>query len=177
MAFILEDGTGVAGANAYVDPAYVTAYLTDRGRETENTWSTRSEAEQKVACIKATDYIELMNSARFAGYKEFPDTPQGLSFPRILLADREGRPVTGIPEKIKQAAAEYSVRALAAELLPDPSLSSVGGEIIETEQVVGPIKNRVKYQPGTTSAVIIKPYPAADRLLAEFWRPSGGTYR
>jgi len=58
MTLILENGSGVIGANSYADAAYVLAYLTDRGREAENLWSTSDTAAQETFIIQATDYVE-----------------------------------------------------------------------------------------------------------------------
>lgn len=68
MAFIVEDGTGSnANANAYVDVAFVTTYLTDRNRQTENSWDSSTSAVQQASIIKATDYIDRKFFNRFKG--------------------------------------------------------------------------------------------------------------
>ena len=71
MAFMIEDGSGVVNANAYVTEAFALTYLTDRNRETENTWSTRTSAIRQAAIIAATDYIETRWRALFKGNKKF----------------------------------------------------------------------------------------------------------
>lgn len=69
--FILENGTGVANANAYASPTLITEYLTDRGRETENSWSTLTTAVQQAKSIAATDYIENRFRDQFKGRKYY----------------------------------------------------------------------------------------------------------
>ena len=65
MSIIIEDGTGVSGANAYTTAAEVTTYLTARNRETENSWSTSSTAikegagERIIAANKANKMESL----------------------------------------------------------------------------------------------------------------------
>lgn len=76
MTLVLENGSGVGGGNAYVDNAFVTAYLTDRNRVTENTWSSASAAEQDTYCIAATDYFEQRFRMRLKGAKEFMNITQ-----------------------------------------------------------------------------------------------------
>ncbi len=71
MAFLIEDGSGVVNANAYVTEAFALTYLTDRNRETENTWSTRTAAVRRAAIIAATDYIEKRWREHFKGSKKF----------------------------------------------------------------------------------------------------------
>lgn len=70
MSLILETGGGTALANAYCNAAFVTSYLTDRGRETENTWSTLGASEQEAAIIKATEYIDLRFGTQFGGTRK-----------------------------------------------------------------------------------------------------------
>lgn len=74
MTLIAENGTGVAEANSYVVATFVSAYLSDRGRETENSWAFGSEAaEEDEACIAATDHIENRYRQVFKGAKQFRD--------------------------------------------------------------------------------------------------------
>jgi len=280
MTLILEDGTGVSGANAYVDAAFVTAYLTDRNRETENSWSTAGATAQEGAVVAATDFIEQRWGLRFLGRREFQDvsagratltftaqpissetvtigtavltfgagvaigatvaetidnlvaalagdtqvtakagtgdtmiaeakekgtsgnsivttetsttaswssatllggadpvTPQPLSFPRVHLRDREGLFVTGIPLKLKQSAAEYAVRALSSALMPDPTIDATGRAVIRKREKVGPIEEETEYVDGAAISQLIKPYPAADRLIAEYVTGTGRVIR
>ncbi len=73
MTLIVENGTGVIGANSFVSTAFVTTYLTDRNRVTENTWSTAGATAQDAACIAATDHIENASRNRFKGNKQYSD--------------------------------------------------------------------------------------------------------
>jgi hypothetical protein len=67
MSLIIETGSGIRNANAYVDSAYVTNYLTARNRQTENGWSTSSSVIQNAAIIAATDYIDKRFGHKFKG--------------------------------------------------------------------------------------------------------------
>jgi hypothetical protein len=71
MTLVLETGAGVYAANSYVLSAFVTTYLTDRGRQTENGWSTATLAQTDDACIGATDFIEKRFGLKFAGERAF----------------------------------------------------------------------------------------------------------
>lgn len=291
MTVVIERGAGIVGANAYESAAYVTAYLTARARETENNWSTSTDAQRNAAVIAATDYIEHRWGQLLRGIKEHrgltyargalylaqlptagqtvtigtqtytfraslsvadevliganiaatidnlvaavnneigegtlygtgtvvnavaeasairgnqmlcealtDGTPgnevatttdvtnaewtaatliggsdeavsQSLSFPRFGLTDRDGRYIYGVPEKIKQAMAEYAVRARSADLASDPVTSQTGGDIIRLKEKVGPIETDTSYSEGSTSSNVLSNYPAADRLLREF---------
>ncbi len=74
MTLIVEDGSGVVGANSYVTASFVTTYLADRNRSTEGSWASTAVAVQDAACIAATDYIENRFRDLFRGVKEIDDT-------------------------------------------------------------------------------------------------------
>jgi len=91
MALIVEDGTGVPGAESYVSAADFQTWATNRGYLLP---STVLDVESLLR--KAADFIERK---RFVGTIEFTDQP--LAFPR-LVTNSEGIAVsTGIPAKLK----------------------------------------------------------------------------
>lgn len=302
MALILEDGTGISGANAYTTAAAITTYLVERNRGAETGWDGVSGTEKNAAVIAATDYIETRYGLRFLGRRQFQnisvargtltftgqptntetvtidgivytyntslggansvligasveasiknlidaisatsdklgdtvglgtvahttisasegigdrliaeavakgtpgndvattdtvtlaswaaatlvggsDTgePQWLSFPRVDLFDREGLRVLGIPTKLLQATAEYAVRTVAGtKLSPDPIVDTTGQIVTEKSTKIGPIETKTSYSDGGSLAQLIKPYPAADRLLADYLLPGGRVIR
>lgn len=71
MTILIEDGSGVQGANSYASIAEITAYLTDRGRQAENSWDTAGTPAQEAAAIAATDFIENRFSLRFKGVRKW----------------------------------------------------------------------------------------------------------
>ncbi|MAD98776.1 MAG: hypothetical protein Unbinned200contig1000_14 [Prokaryotic dsDNA virus sp.] len=172
MAFIVEDGTGIADANSYVDVAYADAYFLDRAN---SGWSSADTSSKEIALVKATDYVEIRFRDKWKGILAPEATT--LSFPRQYLYNRKGELETGIPEDVKKAVCEYAVRALSADLLPDPTVSDSAKALKKTFEKVGPIETEVEYQDGSARPDIIRPYPAADRLLT-FWTTSvGGVIR
>lgn len=74
MSLIIETGSGVRSANAYVNSAYVTSYLTDRGNQTENGWSSAEQSVKDSSIIQATDYVEKKYSHKFLGLRKFTFT-------------------------------------------------------------------------------------------------------
>jgi len=169
MAFTVEDGTGVAGANAYTAVADVDAYWLDRAN---STWAAAETAAKQAAIITATDYIELRFRKRFLGYREFEAQP--LSFPRLNLYDNDGELIEGIPDRLKYAVAEYALRALSAALLPDPTFDDRGLKVKSKREKVGPIEEETTYEGGIA---IYRPYPSADLYLSEYLAPSGRVIR
>ena len=101
--------------------------------------------------------------------------PQPLSFPRLNLRDRDGILLTGIPDRLKQAIAEYAVRNAGSTLHPDPDVTT-GMQVIEKKEKVDVIEEVTKWQEGGNVQTII-PYPAADALLREFLMLGGTLLR
>lgn len=293
MKLIVEDGTGVYGANSYAGRGFVRDYLVRRNRNVD--WDAASDAVKDAALIAATDYIDRRFGPRFLGQKQFcdlkvfasnilqirvlpvdgntvtigtvtyifrttavvandvaigstisdargallsalagtgggsgtvvhpsvsggvlagtgdvivralvagilatgiptsasnpnhvwdysqliggvDDAEQSLEFPRTYLYSVTGFSITGIPELLKQAVAEYAERALVSVLMPDPQVEATGGQVIKTFDKVGPVETEREYV-GGSSIQIFQKYPAADRLLSSFISSRGGVIR
>ena len=130
--------------------------------------------------IATTETLTLgsWSSATLLGGGDFAE-PQALSFPRTNLLDREGYSVRGIPLKLKQATAEYAVRAVdvTSKLSPDPIVDATGQVVVGTKTVIGPIETETKFSDTGSLAQVTKPFPAADRLLQEYLAPTGRVIR
>lgn len=117
MPFIVEDGTGLADANAYASVAEVTAYATDRGLA-----FTGSQSAQEAAIIRATSYLDARYGSRFNG-ERLRLRLQALVWPRSQATDTDGSLIDGltVPREIKAATAEAAIRELATPggLAPD----------------------------------------------------------
>ena len=304
MTLVLEYGSGLQVANAYVDVNFVTSYLTARQRQTESSWNTLSSVRKEAAIIAATSYIDSRWGPSFRGTRltfyngasaqgrltlsgaasaddtltvggikytfvatlqdhvpnqilvgssaseqieyivaalgaesdaagvshsrattvslyargeleegttdtilltalhegvtgnDLPLTksadnitvshvflngadqgPQALEFPRSELYDRSGRLLRGLPLKLREATAEYAVRAAAAELYQDPTVDASGRAVTMLREKVGPIETATAYEDGAALSRLIRPYPAADRLLSEFVLEGGRLVR
>lgn len=101
---------------------------------------------------------------------------QVLEFPRAYLYSPTGQLITGVPELLKQAVAEYSERALNGDLMPDPEVEATGGQIIRALDKVGPIETEREYVGGSTLQIFQK-FPTADRLLHTLISSNGGVIR
>lgn len=107
MALIVEDGSIIAGAQAYIDTSYTDTYWENRGNPEE--WFCLTLAEQEAAILYGTQYLE--KRYKFRGC--LIDKTQVLSFPRTVIYDREGRTLNGagvIPTPVKEASAELALR-------------------------------------------------------------------
>lgn len=158
MAFIVEDGTGLANANAGVAVNFCDTYHADRGNAE---WAAASNTAKEQAIVRATDYFEIRWSQRVKGNKLV--ATQALSFPRENAYYRDGNEIPAMPVEYQKCLAEYALRALTTVLAPDPTTDATGGKVIAKTETVGPITESVTYESGVATAML-KPYPAADRL-------------
>ena len=94
MALIVEDGSGVIGANAYINTAFVTAYLTSRNRLSESNWGTSPTEALEGAIIEATDYVEQRFRTRFKGTKEYRNLSQARAVLTLTNQPTAGQQVT-----------------------------------------------------------------------------------
>lgn len=156
MAFTLEDGTGVTDSNSYADDTFADAYFAERS---VSGW-TGTQAVKQAALIRATDYIEQRFGSLFIGSPVA--TTQSLSWPRTEAGDYGS---DEIPVKLKRAVCEYALRALTAELAPDPAYDTSGARVVTTRQKLGPLEKQVTVL-GQGSPSPIRAYPKADMFIA-----------
>ena len=155
MAFIVEDGSVVAGANSYATLEYALSYFADRGRTAE---FAGTEDQQRGWLVQGTSYINMRWATRFAS------TPfaaaQSLPFPRAA-----GNGAAWMPDNLLQATCEYAARAKRGPLAPDPSVDASGHSVVMTGRKVGPIERTFAVAPGSKPGVF-RSYPTADALIA-----------
>ncbi|SRR5690606_1904871 len=118
MALIVEDGTGLPNAEAYISVADADSYFAKRGN---SAWAALTVDAKEVALRLGADYMAAVYGPRWCG-ERLTDT-QALDWPR----DEQG-----VPEAVKRANAELAVRASAGVLLADQ------GAQVKSE-TVGPI--------------------------------------
>ena len=156
MAFIVEDGSIIANANAYITVAELKAYWDSRADTI-----TQVDAEVQAAIIIATQYVDLNYNWR----GEIVSDTQNLDWPRANVIDDQGRSLASdaIPTALKNAICEYAKRQLASSIQPDVS-TEVGG-ITKIREKVDVIEQEIEYEEGSTGYYGIKKYPLADRWL------------
>lgn len=182
MPFLVENGTGVAGANSYASVAFYRTYWSERGRDVTG----QTDDSVQSYLIRATDFIEKRHGSQWRGTRS--TLVQSLGFPR------EGVTIDGVtidrdmlPYSLLAATAEYGFRASKyAELAPDTPVpferegidgTPVSGDGIITgkSEKVGPISESVSYADPTTASNAwgMPAYPAADLLLSPLLRAGG----
>lgn len=101
-ALVVEDGTGLANADAYCSIAFVRSYFEDRG---DSTFASESDTIVTTCIRKATQFFDIEWGPRAQGVPTEVD--QSLIFPRDLEA---------LPPKLLQATAELAKLAFAGPL-------------------------------------------------------------
>jgi len=148
MAIIVEDGTGVPGANSYVSVAELESYAADRGIEIIG--------NPEVLLIKAMDYIETIS---YCGHKASGIQP--LQWPRYgVFVDGYYLGATVIPLNLKQAQMQT---ALSIDAGVDPS-ATLPREI--KSATVGPVS--VTYTDGSPTEIIRSVNSQLKKLICNY---------
>jgi len=176
VTLTIEDGTGVVGANSYVDATYVDGYAAAHGY---TSWAALDAAAKAIAIIQGVAFID----ATFPWLGRKASQSQGLKWPRdsgclrpglttcYELDDPDGYSLNGvIPEPIKQACAEAAHLASQGTTLyqdRDPN-----GKLVQ--KTVGPISKG--YQPESSDLKAPPPaiFDVINKLLAGYYRQPGG---
>jgi hypothetical protein len=146
MAIVIEDGTGLADAEAYISVADADTYFAARGNAA---WAALTEPQKEQALRLGTDYMGQAYGQRWCGTRT--TTTQALDWPRTGAC---GIAADVVPVAVKRANAELAVRASAGVLLSDQ-----GAQV--KQEVVGPIS--VTYADGARQDTR---YAAVDSALA-----------
>lgn len=164
MAIIVEDGTGLSTAQAYVDAAYLQAYCLERGLSLDGFDQTKQEAALVVA---AKDWIDGQHE--FANEKLV--STQALEFPRTVF---------GFPNDIKLANAKAAYLHLNGALLVDVTKISTSGTIESESKQVGPLSKSVSYKSGTAQVYgrvlpvdltnLLRPYLSQSGMIGRVYR-------
>lgn len=152
--------TVTAGIDAYADRAEADDYFAARGVAA---WEAAPGPARDAALLRATAWIE----GRFRWVGRLADPAQPLAWPRTGARDAEGRPLDGIPDRLKAACAELALIALAEDLAPPVER---GGRVLSER--VGPLE--VSYAgdapPGWS-------FPAVEALLRGLTRDRSAVVR
>lgn len=117
MALIVEDGTGLSTAEAYISVANADAYHEARGNAD---WVALTTTEKEQLLIKGADYLVQLYRGRWAGIRV--NSTQALDWPRdgVWLDDYpEYLDNDYVPADIANANAIMAFKALAEDLVAD----------------------------------------------------------
>lgn len=162
MAFVAEDGTGLADANSLISVSYADSYFTLRAN---TTWSALNTSDKQKHLVLATDYIEYRYGTRFIG-KVLVDE-QSLSWPRELD--------TEFPDRVKKAVCEYAILSAQSKLVFNAAVSSDGQLIKRRRDRFVQFEEEVHFENGRNGAFL--PHPIPDALLAPYIKRGGQVIR
>lgn len=120
MTLVVEDGSGVVGAESYASVAQASAYHAARGATAWN------DVDDKEAALrKATDYMLQNYRLGWKGYRVNPE--QALDWPRYeCYVPGSSRyptdylvPSNVVPVEVRNACIELALKATVEELNPD----------------------------------------------------------
>lgn len=170
MTLTVQDDSGtVADANGYITVLEFQAYHGHRANDV----SAYDEDAIAAAIVRASGYLDTR--FRFKG-RRLNLRDQSTEWPRANCYDSDRAYVLGVPKEVKDATAEYALRALTAALAPDPEYSTNGAQVQSKSEKVGPIEESTTYVQG--SSFQLPKYPAADLLLTRAGlTESGGNVR
>lgn len=121
ITITLEDGTGVADANSYVDPAgtweasYLEAHLY------ADLWTAATTERQKASVVQATRTIDSLIS--WKGRRV--DYDQALEWPRYEVeADGFCVPSDEVPRRVREAVLEMALALLERNRLADQAVEA-----------------------------------------------------
>jgi hypothetical protein len=191
MAFVVEDGTRKTDATAYLSVADFKTHHADRNVTVAGD-GTYSDGEIQGGIVQATDYIDKRFGRRFRGWRS--TAAQALEWPRTDAFDDDDYLISGVPQQLTKATAEYALIALQlGPLAPIPgnefpvidpatgeASTSAGTVLKKSKEVVGPIEETKEYAAATESnrpmvstgnqIQRIPEYPQADLWIEELTR-------
>lgn len=179
MPLTVEDGTGVAGADAYASLAAVAAYWTARPHDALSTaWSNATDARREGAIREAAGFLDSVYGPFYRGRRA--SYAQGLLWPRNAGLDDEGAPIAvtdpngvalpPLPPALISASAELAARALTARLAPDLER---GGRVKRIAEGVGPLREEVEYMDGAPAVTAYGPVAGLMAALCDGRQPGG----
>lgn len=191
MPLVVEDGTGLVGADAYTSVADADAYFLASANAT---WAAATVPAKEVAIVKATRYMEKRFGTKWKGL--IASSEQALGWPRRYVYDERGTElVDQVPVQIARACAEYAVQALINPLIPEIVYPVADGAPVPFGRInrkiekVGPIYEETYYSTGAAhvsrvgsgSSLVdgdkVVQYPEADFLIGPFIKSTKGVSR
>jgi hypothetical protein len=171
MAFVVEDGTGLANADSYVSVADADTYVGEHLRAANAdrvAWLAASNANKEIALRQATDWLDVTFRERWKG-RRINET-MSLAWPRFGATDEDGYTLDSdaVPQVVKDACAEMAARGVGEDLFVDNA--SPSGAVKRTKDKVGPLETEVEYAGAATQGV---EYVKADTMLRGVLESSG----
>ncbi len=163
MSLTIEDGTIVAGADAYISVANAEQYYIDFGKDT-TLWDALTTISKEAKIRQALQYMD--NKYYWKGFQ----ATQGhdTQWPRSGVIIEESELLdTSIPKEITYANAILALEAVSGSLLTNVDNSSTGGAVKSTGVELGPLGDRIEYFSGGSKSQQIE-YTEVDVMLRKY---------
>lgn len=169
MALIVEDGTGLATAEAYGSVADADAYWSVHGAPAA--WTGASTGTKEAALRIASEWIDSRYDGRFQGNRVQPLT-QRLQFPRYgVWADDAELPSNPLPRRLKEATYELAKRHIDQTALGSSLAADVEDGALSSYSVsLGAISESKTYLGGKPT---LKKFTLPERLIAPLLAAQG----
>lgn len=138
MALVVEDGTGLTTANAYISVAFATDY---HGLRCNDGWS-GPPVELEAAIIRATEWIDrhydFQGARLVVGESSSSVLPQALAWPREGISHPDGIavPNDAVPTPVQEATAELALVSLITPLEP----TDTEGRVSRRDESIGAVR-------------------------------------
>lgn len=158
MALVVEDGSGVEGAESYLSVADFMTYAAARGRSLLG----KTDEQIEQALRRGVRFIDTRYRAQWPGVRAF-GREQALAWPRSSAVDGDGEDIADdeLPAEVVDASAEAALRELAAPGSLSPDLPR-GGAIKRKRVKAGPVETETEYADGASGETT---FAAIDDLL------------
>lgn len=171
MAFVVETGTGLPDATAYVSVATFRTYWEDRCIDLP---IGGAQSEIQGAIVQASSFLDRRYRDRIIGLRL--NVSQSLEFPRTNAFYRDGRSVFGVAPEWRDATIELAFRVLEvqpfakAPLAPDPVYDDTNRVVTAKREKVGPIEESTTFSSGDATIITWRKFPTVEGLLRELVR-------
>jgi hypothetical protein len=160
MALVVEDGSGLANATAYISRSFADSYHRARGN---TAWAAFDSPTKEALILKATEFLD--SEFYFMGEPTYPETPQALEWPRAGVFNENVVEFASdaLPVALQRATAEL---ALALGSTSDGGFASpvIEGNIFRRRERVGVVESETEGD----MDVSIRFFPRVWNLIAPF---------
>lgn len=140
MTFVVEDGSGIQYANAYVSVAVADSYWESKAHdEMSALWLALTESQKEGAIVESTLFLDAEYGPQYRGH--VLGSIQGLLWPRDALDD-QGYRIQPLPPAIVRACCELAPRASQSRLAED---QDIDGTVKSKTETVGPLTESFTY--------------------------------
>ncbi len=155
MTLVVEDGSGITGAESYLSVADGDNLLGNNGA-----WKAANDESKESALRMASSYADV-RWVNVLGASSVVNETQGLAFPRANLFGKGGVKIQGIPKNWITAVALYAGQEVGGGLWP--SAVTQQADVKSLKVTVGPITKETTFVNGAERA--FKSYPQADTMI------------